>query len=159
METIVTLRSKTGEVKLPRTLASAVSLVNGIDLESKINNIDNTLTNHNHNEQYYLKSEVESFVNNRLSELNISTIYSKLEIDQLLSGKSGITHNHDDVYFKIDDFNDKLDQALSQGSEGLFLTRLDAEKIYATKDYTSEQYYTKAEIDAMFAALNTNESI
>ena len=190
MDSITILKSRDGGVKYPKTIASAVSLNSGGTVENALNTLTNSMTNHNHDDRYYLKQEVQDYIEGRLSELNLSTMYTKNQIDQLLYAKASSTHNHDTTYLKIDDFETRLEQIMSEGESGKFLSKRDAALLYATIDHTHSEYalnihnhdsiympingaysksevdqmisnhdhntlyYTKAEIDAMFAALN-----
>ena len=65
MDSITVLKSRDGGVKYPKTIASAVSLNSGGTVENALNTLTNSMTNHNHDDRYYLKQEVQDYIEGR----------------------------------------------------------------------------------------------
>ena len=89
---------------------------NNIDtINGNISTINNTLNNksditHNHDDRYYLESEVDSKLNGKAnsSHTHDDRYYTETEVNNLLNGKSNNGHTHDDRYYTESETNNLL---------------------------------------------------
>lgn len=83
-------------------------IVQSLSNRSLIGHVHNTVPPHNHDNLYYFKNEVDSFVNNHSHN---NDYYTKYNIDNILTQKSDTDHLHNEYYTQ-----DEVDTLISHVS-------------------------------------------
>ena len=109
MDSIVTLKSKTGVIKLPKTVGEAVQLTDGSNVQQFAEGIKTSMANHNHDDKYCLKAEVSELIQTTINGMGLTSTYTKSEINTFLNSKASISHNHDDMYYTKEDVYTKTE--------------------------------------------------
>ena len=128
---------------------------------SELNNDAGYLTEHQDVSHLALKSEIpsieglatESYVDEAINNIEIpegggnvdlSNYYTEKEIDDLLSGKADISHNHDTMYYRKYLVDAKID-ALSIGSYAKLEDLRNWANQFALKNHTHDEYLKDAD--------------
>ena len=96
-------------------------------------------SDHNHDDQYYEKEEIDSIIDSEISSLTAQ-----------IAGKANIIHDHDDLYYRKNYIDDKFDVVDGHNHDGLNSRKIsyyDLENIPDLTDHEHDDlYYTKDQL-------------